>query len=339
MDNNDWGRLQESFDKINKQLEKIRRVSEKIPKLYIRTLVVPKDFMAVSFRDKDVKKMIPKLKNNNKQYEDLINKCRDPESYGEDSDEEYDSIDDIIDAHPSITWEIYPNINVDDSEEPYESETKKGADYNDEPMFGDFEGSLKVALMRVELIYYKPQELLESVYLISVMLLEVFNIAANVHDVKRKIISKNFSRLLEISDKKHSTVLPKMLRIMSWLSQCFLSMETSTRLVTILHLLMSVMNYEHHARWDQPSGCIVFRNVEPSMVQALAFELTEKLSILAKSSERATEAWLGSVGWIALPLLQMLSLAQVLSTTYNSSTLNNSSTLISTFKLNSNDKH
>ncbi|RHN51386.1 hypothetical protein MtrunA17_Chr6g0468001 [Medicago truncatula] len=68
----------------------------------------------------------------------------------------------------------------------------------------------------------------------------------------------------------------------------------------------SVMNYEHHARWDQPSGCIVFRNVEPSMVQALAFELTEKLSILAKSSERATEAWLGSVGWIALPLLQMV---------------------------------
>ncbi|AES75546.2 eukaryotic translation initiation factor 3c [Medicago truncatula] len=388
----------------------------------------------------------------------------------------------------------YPNINVDDSEEPDENETKKGADYNgsiraeffkslqcidphtreyierlqDEPMFGDFKGSLKVTLMRVEL---KPQEvydalrtlvepensrtlmdglvlliykygdepdkalamlchihhhshhdeftkardllltshlqenghhmdvstqirfnramsqlglcafpaglvseahdclselyfggrlkellaqgvarsryhkktseqLLESVYLISVMLLEVFNIAANVPDVKRKIISKNFSHLLEISDKKHSTVLPKMLWIMSWLSQCFLSMETSTRLVTLLHLFdvwkfvknqdavlemlkdktkeealittylitfssSSVMNDEHHARWDQPSGCIVFRNVELSMVQALAFELTEKLSILAKSNERATEAWLGSVGWIALPLLQL----------------------------------
>ncbi|RHN51387.1 putative eukaryotic translation initiation factor 3 subunit C domain-containing protein [Medicago truncatula] len=80
----------------------------------------------------------------------------------------------------------YPNINVDDSEEPYESETKKGADYNvlirffkslqcidphtceyierlqDEPMFGDFEGSLKVALMRVELIYYKPQEVYDA---------------------------------------------------------------------------------------------------------------------------------------------------------------------------------
>ncbi|RHN51379.1 hypothetical protein MtrunA17_Chr6g0467931 [Medicago truncatula] len=62
-------------------------------------------------------------------------------------------------------------------------------------------------------------------------------------------------------------------------------------LVFILNSIVSrnVMNDEHNARWDQPSGCIVFRNVEPSMVQALAFELTEKLSILAKSNERATE--------------------------------------------------
>lgn len=54
--------------------------------------------MAVAFRNKDIKMMMPILKNNNKQYEDLINKCRDPESYGEDSNEEYDSIDDIIDV-------------------------------------------------------------------------------------------------------------------------------------------------------------------------------------------------------------------------------------------------
>jgi len=55
----------------------------------------------------------------------------------------------------------------------------------------------------------------------------------------------------------------------------------------------SVMNGELHARLDQPSGCIVFQNVEHSRVQALAFELTEKLSILAESNERATEARLG----------------------------------------------
>jgi len=62
--------------------------------------------------------------------------------------------------------------------------------------------------------------------------------------------------------------------------------------VFMLHSIVSrsVMNDESHARWGQPSGCIVFRNVEPSMVQALSFELmTEKSSILVKSNERATE--------------------------------------------------
>jgi len=74
------------------------------------------------------------------------------------------------------------------------------------------------------------------VYLISSMLLEVPNNAANVHDAKHKIISMNIRCFLEISDKKKSTVFQKMLSIMSWLSQGFLSMETSTKLLTILHL-------------------------------------------------------------------------------------------------------
>merc|ERR1719438_387147 len=196
-------------------------------------------------------------------------------------------------------------------------------------------------------------ELLECVYLVSAMLIEIPYLAAHEYDARRRMISKSYYQQLRSSERQalvgppesmreHIVAASKAMRNGDWtkardfivndkmnakvwdlfydadnvrkmISKKIQEESMRTYLFTysnvydsisipllaemfeleenLVHALVSkmIIAEELMASLDQPSQCIVMHRTEPSRVQALALQLSDKVSQLVENNERLLE--------------------------------------------------
>ncbi|XP_070572268.1 eukaryotic translation initiation factor 3 subunit C-like [Ptychodera flava] len=201
-------------------------------------------------------------------------------------------------------------------------------------------------------------ELLECVYLVSAMLLEIPYMAAHEFDTRRRMISKSFHHQLRLSERQallgppesmreHVVAASKAMKNGDWKGcRDFLinekmnakvwnlfpekervkklivrkiqeeslrtylftygSVYESLSLVTladmfdleepVVHSIISkmIINEELMASWDQPSHCVVMHRCEPTRLQTLSLQLSEKVQQLVENNERLMEMKQGS---------------------------------------------
>merc|ERR1712025_480585 len=203
-------------------------------------------------------------------------------------------------------------------------------------------------------------ELLECVYLVSAMLIEIPYMAAHEFDARRRMISKSYYQQLRSSERQalvgppesmreHVVAASKAMRNGDWrkardfiinekmngkvwdlfydadsvramLSRKIQEESLRTYLFTYsnvydsisipvlaelfelevnnVHALVSkmIINEELMASMDQPSQCIVMHKSEPSRLQSIALQLSDKVSQLVENNERLLEQR-GQGGW------------------------------------------
>ncbi|MBA0759824.1 hypothetical protein Gotri_022648 [Gossypium trilobum] len=139
---------------------------------------------------------------------------------------------------------------------------------------------------RRQMSYHKHinLELLEAVHLICAMLLEVPNMASNTLNAKHKVISKTSRQLLEVSERQTFMGPPENVRNHVIAATQALRKGDFQKAFNVINSLdvhstisRKMINEELHASWDQPTQCIIFHEVDHSKMQALAFQLVEKL--------------------------------------------------------------
>lgn len=196
-------------------------------------------------------------------------------------------------------------------------------------------------------------ELLECVYLVSAMLIEIPYMAAHEFDARRRMISKTFYQNLRASERQalvgppesmreHVVAAARAMRHGDWeachryivnekmnakvwdlmvgaeavramLARLIREESLRTYLFTYSHVYASIalpsladmfrlprarvhslvskmiINEELLASMDDPSECVVLHRSEPSRLQALALQLTDKVANLVDSNERIFE--------------------------------------------------
>merc|ERR1711976_33012 len=157
-------------------------------------------------------------------------------------------------------------------------------------------------------------ELLECVYLVSAMLIEIPYMAAHEFDARRRMISKSYYTQLRVSERQalvgppesmreHVVAASKAMRNGDW-EKCrdfIINQATLAEMFKLekqsVHAIVAkmIISEELMASMDEPSECMVMHRTEPSRLQALSLQLSDKLAQLVENNERLLELRPG--GW------------------------------------------